>query len=117
MNDTIFKIREVSNGFILECDNEEIVCLHQSSHTAFVEFLNLIKELYGPTDNRYSCQRISVNIEPGSETVGLSGNAENMISEILSWRKEYLNWSDFGEKMYLKLSRMLSESKRFKDEI
>ena len=83
----IFKIKSVGNGFLLEAKEEgdfgppdELVYqnVEDGEHEAFVEFLRLLCDNYGPQESRYDAKRIYIVIHPGDKH-------EDFTNEIFSY--------------------------------
>jgi len=69
-----FEIKYAKNGVILEYLNEDGTrekFVYQETEgneiEAFVDFLYLILENYGPATSRYSPKRIYIRVEPGDK--------------------------------------------------
>jgi len=66
-----FEIRSVKNGWVLECDDDEIVGIeddfYNSDVKAFAHFLRTIDDNFGPSCSRYSAERIRIDLIPGDK--------------------------------------------------
>jgi hypothetical protein len=72
-----FEIKHVNNGVLLtasylhieNADHDEFVyqAIEDGEHEAFVEFLRLICDTYGPSDSRYDDKRIYIVLAPGDK--------------------------------------------------
>lgn len=73
-----FKMERAKNGIILiDLDGEKVVfgeCSDEKSeHQAFAAFLCYLANNYGPSDSRYSEERIYINVAPGDKSEKMTG--------------------------------------------
>ncbi|KKL72955.1 hypothetical protein LCGC14_2079750 [marine sediment metagenome] len=73
-----FEIKSATNGFILKCEDDSELYVHQESDEVevFADFLRLLCDAYGPQDGRYEAQRIHILVRPGDKHPDFNGCPE-----------------------------------------
>lgn len=128
MNDnnyTLFKLKRVQNGYILEkkdiidgksTEVETLVGADggEGEYEAFQQFLYDILENYGPSDGRYSPKRLRVRIEPGDKTDASSDEIDWVYECWINEKVDNEDWATYGERMHKQLKEQLKISQDFK---
>ena len=107
-----FEIKSATNGFILKCEDDGELYVHQEADDVevFADFLRLLCDAYGPISSRYEAQRIYVIVQPGDKHPDYNGCPEcgehtefnipcrsPLTGDQISTLNDKYGWFEFGD--------------------